>query len=284
MELIRKKVIKFLLLSFFTGFLVIGADKKAVAQTPKFSNEFLSIGVGARALGMSNAYIGSVKGTAAGYWNPSNLPELESDMQLAAMHAEYFAGIAKYDYFSFAKPLDSVSSLGVSLIRFGVDNIPNTTQLIDAEGNINYNRVTSFSAADYAAIFSYGRDLGIKGLSLGGNFKVIHRTVGDFASAWGFGLDASAKYKMDNWNFAAVARDVTSTYNAWNFSLDEDTKEVFRLTGNEIPENSLEITLPRLILGASRTFNFGKKFSLLTEIDLNITTDGKRNVLITGDP
>jgi hypothetical protein len=72
-----------------------------------------------------------------------------------------------------------------------VDNIPNTIELIDADGNINYDRITSFSAADYAFIFSYARKLAVPGLTIGGNAKVIYRKVGDFASAWGFGLDAA---------------------------------------------------------------------------------------------
>ena len=52
------------------------------------------------------------------------------------------------------------------------------------------------------------------------------------------------------------------------------------LTGNEIPESSLELTLPRLLVAAGRDFRFGEKFSLLAELDLDVTFDGKRNTLI----
>ena len=38
-------------------------------------------------------------------------------------------------------PLDTESAVGISLIRFGVDDILNTTELIDNEGNIDYNRI-----------------------------------------------------------------------------------------------------------------------------------------------
>lgn len=251
------------------------------AQAPKYSNEFLAIGVGARALGMSNAYVASVDDVTAGYWNPAGILGVKSDMQLGLMHAEYFAGIAKYDYAGLVKPIDSTSAIGFSVIRFGVDDIPNTTELIDAEGNWDYSRITSFSAADYAFLFSYAKkDLLVPGLNLGGNFKIIHRKVGDFASAWGFGIDVGAHYRKGDWKFGGVLRDGTSTFNAWTFNIDDRTREVFELTNNVVPENSLEVTLPRLILGANRTWQFNDKMSLLAELDADFTFDGKRNTII----
>ena len=260
------------------------AEPAPSSIAPKYSNEFLSIGVGARALGMSNANSAVVNDVTAGYWNPTGLLDIDSDLQLGAMHANYFANIAQYDYASIGKCLDSTSAASFSLIRFGVDNIPNTTELIDADGNINYDRITTFSAADYAFIFSYARKLNVPGLRVGGSAKIIYRKVGDFASSWGFGLDASVSYDRGPWRFAAVARDVTSTFNAWNFSLDEATQQTFELTGNELPQNSLELTLPRLILGAARDFQFSDKVGMLAAADIVITTDGRRNTIISGDP
>ncbi|MCH2198209.1 MAG: PorV/PorQ family protein [Flavobacteriales bacterium] len=260
------------------------SDPVESTVAPKYSNEFLSIGVGARALGMSNAQVAVVNDVTAGYWNPTGLMGIESDLQISAMHANYFANIAQYDYAGVGKRLDSLSAVGFSVIRFGVDNIPNTTELIDAGGNINYDRITSFSVADYAFIFSYARKMKTPGLIIGGNAKIIYRKVGDFASSWGFGLDASVSYRTGKWRFAAVGRDITSTFNAWNFTLDESTIETFTLTGNEIPENSLELTLPRVILGAARDFRFSQKFGMLAALDLTVTTDGKRNTIISSNP
>lgn len=260
-------------------FLVNAVD----AQTRKYSNEFLSIGVGARALGMSNVQVATVDDATSGYWNPAGLLGVKSNMQFALMHSEYFAGIAKYDYASFATPLDSSSALGLSFIRFGVDNIPNTTELIDANGNINYDRITSFSAADYGFLLSYAKKTPVKGLTFGVNAKVVHRLVGDFAKAWGFGLDAGAQYQYGKWQFGAMARDVTSTFNAWSFNLSDQMKEVFVLTGNEIPENSLEVTLPKLILGAARIYSIKEMFTILAEVNFDMTFDRKRNVLIKSD-
>jgi hypothetical protein len=93
----------------------------------------LAIGVGARGLGMSGSQIASVEDVTSGYWNPAGLLGVKSDLQVGAMHSEYFAGIAKYDFVGFAKAIDEEQAIGLSFIRFGVDDIPNTTELIDAK-------------------------------------------------------------------------------------------------------------------------------------------------------
>ena len=274
----NKSIIVILLLLVQLPFLAQDNDK-----TPKYSNEFLNIGVGARALGMSNSVIASTDDVTSGYWNPTGLLNIDSDLQIGLMHSEYFAGIAKYDYGAIAKKIDEKSAMAFSFIRFGVDNIPNSTELIDAQGNIDYDRITYFSAADMAFIFSYARNINDK-LNIGGSGKIIHRKVGDFAKSWGFGIDFAATYKLGNWKIAALTRDITTTFNAWSFSLTDQMIEVFDRTDNEIPENGLEITMPRLILAGMRQWKIGNSFTYLAELDADLTTDGKRNVLVVGNP
>lgn len=268
--------------SVAVAMLVLGMHGAVVAQTdaPKYSNEFLAIGVGARALGMGSAYTSVVNDVTSGYWNPAGILGVKGDLQVGLMHSEYFAGIAKYDYIGLAKPIDSNSTIGFTFIRFGIDNIPNTIDLIDPSGNIDYDRITSFSSADHAFIVTYARKLGIPGLRVGGNAKVIYRRVGEFGQAWGFGLDGGLQYDRDRWRFSAVARDVTGTFNAWSYSLDQRTVDVFQQTNNEIPENSVEVTLPRMMLGAARQFDVGEKFDIIAAVDLENTFDGRRNTLI----
>jgi hypothetical protein len=266
-----------IILSFLIGILL---HHTSSAQAPKYSNEFLAIGVGARALGMSNAFVATVNDATAGYWNPAGLARLENDMQVSLMHAEYFAGIARYDFGGFAKKIDQKSAIGFSVIRFGVDDIPDTSELIDANGNINYDRIKSFSAADYAFLLSYARKLKKEGLSFGANAKVINRQVGSFATAWGFGIDLGLQYQKGTWLFGAVGRDITGTFNAWSFNIPDNLRNVFNQTGNIIPENSLEVTLPRVVLGVSKKINFNQRFTLQPELNLINTFDGLRNTLI----
>ena len=158
-----------------------------------YSNEFLAIGVDAAALGMSKSVVATSNDVNSGYWNPAGLINIK-DYQGALMHSSYFAGIANYNYAAFAMPIDNRSALGVSIIRFGVDDILNTTELIDSQGNIDFNRISLFSAADYALTISYARNLIFKDVYFGMNAKIVRRTIGDFANSWGVGLDAGIQY------------------------------------------------------------------------------------------
>ena len=258
------------------------------SQFRKYSNEFLNIGAGARGLGMGGAQVATVKDGTSGYWNPAGLVGVKDHSEINLMHAEYFAGIGKYDYGSVAIPIqDNKRTIGVSLMRFGVDDIPNTLFLVQPDGSIDYGSVTSFSSADYAMLFSFAQKIveqDDKQMSFGVNAKMIHRQVGSFASSWGFGIDAGFQMHSNRWHVGVVAKDLTTTFNAWTFNFTEKEKEVLYLTKNDIPVKSTEITSPRLTIGGGYNFKISNSFSLLTEADLDVTFDGKRNTVISGNP
>ena len=93
-----------------------------------YSNEFLTIGVDAAGLGMSKSVVASSNDVNSIYWNPAGLVGIK-DYQGSLMHASYFAGIANYNHASFALPLNKESAIGISIIRFGVDDIVNTSAI-----------------------------------------------------------------------------------------------------------------------------------------------------------
>ena len=241
----------------------------------------MSIGVDAAALGMSNAVTASTADVNSGYWNPAGLVFLE-DSQGALMHASYFANIAQYDYAAFAMPIDDRSAWGISLIRFGVDDILNTTQLIDSEGNIDYNRISKFSTADYGATFSYARSLQVPGWQYGVNAKVIRRIIGEFANSWGFGLDVGIQFERDNWKVGLMVRDITTTYNIWNIDEEEFEKIANAIPGEnqDLPE-STEITLPKAQLGISRKFEYRYDYSILAAFNLNMQFFKTNDIIAT---
>lgn len=247
----------------------------------KYSNEFLNIGVDASALGMSNAVVASTNDVNSGYWNPAGLVHLE-DSEIAIMHSSYFANIANYNYIAFAMPLDDRSAVGLSLIRFGVDDILDTTKLIDQQGVINYDRINLFSAADYALTFSYAKKLPITGLNYGVNAKVIRRIIGDFASSWGFGLDVGIQFESNDWKFGLMARDITTTFNAWAIDADrlQDIQDAIPGQNQEEPE-ATELTLPKLQFGMSKLFTFNYDYTLRTEIDLICRFEQNNDVIST---
>jgi hypothetical protein len=255
------------------------------AQAPKFSNDFLNIGIGARAQAMSGSVVSNVEDITAGFWNPSRLTQIDVPFQVGVMHAEWFAGIGKYDYIGMGKKINAENESygGLSIVRMAIDQIPNTLRLRDADGNINYDAIEEFSVADYAFLLSYGQRLGESPWRVGGNFKVIHRTIGSFAKAWGFGLDASISGVWNNWRFGAMLRDVTSTFNAWSFSFSDDEKQVLAQTDNEIPVNSIESTLPSAQIGVGYLFAINENIDILSELKLTMSTDGRESAIISSD-
>lgn len=279
------------LFSLLLSSLILVLPRHSAAQIAKFSNEFLSIGVSADAMGMGKSVVASVDDATSIYWNPAGLTRQTEKYQVAFMHSEYFAGIAKYDFGAFSVMLDSNKhAFGVGLVRFAVDDIPNTLDLVDPSGNIDYDKVTSFSVGDYGIYLTYSRHI-IKGLSVGGSVKIITRRAGDInvnagfrAKSWGFGIDLGAIYEHKDWRFGIHLKDITTTFNAWSFEFTEAARETFMETGNVIPSNSQELTAPQIILGVAYSKMWKDKIELTAEVDFDITTDGKRNVLITGNP
>ncbi|MEO9954946.1 PorV/PorQ family protein [Nonlabens sp.] len=261
----------------------------AQAQTSRaYSNEFLNIGVDAAALGMSNAVVASTDNVNSVYWNPAGLIRME-EQELSLMHSSYFANIAQFNYGAYAMPIDDQSAFGFSVIRFSVDDILNTTQLIDDQGNINYDRISTFSTADWAFTFSYAREAKLDGFSYGANAKVIRRVIGEFANSWGFGFDVGLQFKRGDWQVGFMARDITTTYNTW--AIDEEKfAEISGAVENqnqELPETT-EITLPKLQLGLARTFTFHYDHVLTAEVDLNMrfiqTNDIISNSAVSATP
>ena len=174
-----------------------------VVTGQKFVNEFLNIGVGARAHGMFGSVVANTGDATSGYWNAAGLTQLKSPLQISAMHAAWFGGIANYDYISIAKKFSGARKAAGSLtiIRMGVDNIPNTLNLIGPDGTVDFDRIKTFSTSDYAGLLSYARAMNESGsFSVGGSVKIINRSIGSFGSAWGFGADLGAQWRGKHFN------------------------------------------------------------------------------------
>jgi hypothetical protein len=209
----------------------------APAHATRYAGEFLRIGVGARALGMGSAFAGLADDGTAAFWNPAGIATLGS-REITAMHAEQFGSIVKYDFLSYTMPLGSPgkpkSGLAVSLIRLGVDEIPDTRNLeiLDVNGNgkfdypedrliVDESRFVFDSDNDVALLFSYAREVS-RGFSLGGNLKIVRQWLGDSLRSNGFGLDLGALYVgSSGWSAGAKLSDATTTQILWNTGTDE---------------------------------------------------------------
>lgn len=272
-----RKIVTFLLCSFFA--------KNLSAQ--KYVNEFLNIGAGARGMAMGNSLGASVDDASAQWYNPAGLVNMKIPT-LTFMHSEYFAGIMNYDYGGLAFRIKRHGGMGLSFIHLGADHIPDTYQLIDDNGQIHYDRVTEFSAADWAFMMSLANKKLFRRykrgeLNYGSTAKIIHRVVGDYATAWGFGFDAGFQYEFKKAVYGLTIKDVSTTYTGWSFFYDDEHQAILNKTGNDIPIKSYEIMYPKLTFSAATDFKISKTVSLRPEGDLDITFDGRRNVLLGAD-
>ncbi|MGY6647419.1 putative type IX sorting system protein PorV2 [Wenyingzhuangia sp. IMCC45574] len=238
-----------------------------------YSNEFLNIGVSARAMGMSKSVSSFVTGVESGYWNPAGIVTVQ-DYEFAGMHNSLYAGIANYDYFAVALPIERDEiAFGVSFVRLGVENILNTTSLIDNNGNVDYNNISSFTSADVAAILSVAKSFPKLNLNVGINGKIIRRNIGNFAIGHGFGFDIGAQYKLnDKINIGLTLRDITTTFTAWNVkdAIFNDISEAQTQEDGQNQErpDKYELTLPKFQLGISYVKQFNANYKLLSSIDL----------------
>lgn len=258
----------------------------AHAQQRVYVNEYLNIGIGGRALAMGGSVAASSNDVTSGYWNPAGLMLVQPDLQVGLMHAEYFAGNSKYDYAGLALPLKGKDRcLGLSAFRFATDDIAYTIDYVQPDGSFDDSKLKSISAGDYAFLLSYAQALkpGHRlQTRVGANLKVLYRHIGSMANAWGAGLDLGLQSSLGRWRFGISAKDITTTVTAWSFHLTDQEKAVFGQTGNEIPVKSYEVMTPRFIFGLGRYFTKPtSKLQILAELNADLTTDGRRNTLVS---
>ncbi len=237
-SLIKNRSILFLFL-----FLTSAINILAQGTGNKYAGEFLAIGVGGRPLGMGGAYVSLVNDVTSGYWNPGALARLNYP-QFSLMHDERFGNLVNYDYGSVALPWGTNATLGLSVIRLGVDDVPNTKgALIDLNNNgyfdqgdrIDYSQIKFFNAADWAFIATYSKKQSEK-LSYGVNLKVISRSIDD-GSAWGIGFDVGAIYNVSpKFRVGANLQDITTTLLAWSTGRNELITPTAKIGGSyDIP-------------------------------------------------
>jgi hypothetical protein len=145
------------------------------------------------------------------------------------MHDERFGNLLNYDFGAVAIPYGTDASVGISLSRLSVDDIPDTRNalidynnngIFDPEDRPDPSRVTYFNVADWVLMGTYAQRASAE-LSYGANVKLVYRDFGPF-SAWGIGFDIGALYSpVENLWLAANAQDVTTTLISWSTGRNE---------------------------------------------------------------
>ncbi|KPJ53900.1 hypothetical protein AMJ39_02595 [candidate division TA06 bacterium DG_24] len=224
-----------------------------MAEGTKYAGEYLTLGVGGRALGLGGAYVSMADDVTASYWNPAGLALLDR-REMSFMHAENFAGIVQYDFLAYGQAWgDSTrpSGVGIGLVRLGVDEIPvtSTLELLDygldgepntgdeGEGNgrldvnerivYDEDKISWTSDNEIAVYLSYGRGMS-SSLYLGGSVKILGKFLYE-NSAVGIGADVGALYRPRSWlTVGAVLQDMTTSPLVWNTGTRETITPTLR--------------------------------------------------------
>ncbi len=232
--------------------------------------EFLSHGVGARALGMGNAFVAIADDATATYWNPAGLTKVKKH-SFSAMYSDTFSsgdgawlsrGLVTYNFLNYVYQIEDIGSVGLSWIRLGIDDIPRTT-FIDVNNNgflgdfqdKNGNGIKEdgepyidkptvaeyFSNTDNALLISYARQVHSR-VAVGGNLKLLNQSIFE-NSGNGFGIDIgliAEPYK--GLRAGAMVLDATGTQIRW----DTADKPTFTRTRRFRVGAAYHFTVPRL--------------------------------------
>lgn len=220
-------------------FLSISSLIQSQTVISKYAGEFMALGVGGRALGMGGAFVAVANDVTSGYYNPAGLANLNYP-QIALMHSEQFGNLVNYDYGAVAIPYDKDMSFGLSVMRLGVDGIPDTRNaLYDANGDgiidikddrLDYSRITEFSNQDWAFYLTFAKRQ-TDNFYWGVNAKIIRRDLAEY-SATGIGFDVGAFYMpFDNLFLGANLQDATTTLIAWSTGRNELVSPTLKVGG-----------------------------------------------------
>lgn len=228
-----------ILIAFLFAILFSIPSLNAQTVFAKYAGEFMAIGVGGRALGMGGTFVAVANDVTSGYYNPAGLANINYP-QISLMHSEQFGDLVNYDYGAVAIPFEDDLSFGLSVMRLGIDGIPDTRNaLYDANGDgildINTDRldnslISEFSNQDWAFYLTFAKRHS-DNFYWGANVKVIKRDIAEY-SATGIGFDVGAFYSpLENLFLGANVQDVTTTLVAWNTGRNELISPTLKIGG-----------------------------------------------------
>ncbi len=206
------------------------------AGATKYTADFMTKGAGARPLAMGGAFTAVGDDANTLFFNPGALAALPGS-GLSLMHSERFGGLVQVDHGAFHRAIDLYgrqSSVGLSVLRVGVDNIVFTGEHpyndLNENGEfdgpeelpdtIDPSYFRTVNDQEWAVLGVYATRL--SEWSLGGSVKVIYQSVGEYNS-FGFGLDAGV-LSPQLWRGLRLGlklQDITGTYVAWNTGVSE---------------------------------------------------------------
>jgi len=177
-------------LSAQSGDQLLPGTEEANTRVGNRGANFLSIGVGARAISLGGAYGAAANDASALYWNPAGIainPRFTAAFSYNDMYGDF--GINHF-FGGITLPVGE-GSVGFSVISFSSGDIPRTTEEYPEGGDPQFGSV--FQWNDLAVAGSYGRQITDR-LTVGLTLKYVQSGI-DNASASFFGGDAGVTFR-----------------------------------------------------------------------------------------
>ncbi len=174
-----------LALALVIGLLVVPASAQKVTKVGTTTAKFLSIPVGARALGMGGAFVGIADDATAMFWNPAGLARA-TQAEVLVNHAAWLADI-NFNWGGVMLPVGEFGTLGLSVTSLSMAEMERTTE-DQPEGTGQ-----TFSAGSFALGLSYAKNL-TDWFAIGGTVRYVNEHIWN-SNATAFAVDVGTLFK-----------------------------------------------------------------------------------------
>ncbi|HYW68612.1 MAG TPA: PorV/PorQ family protein [bacterium] len=145
---------------------------------------FLKLGVGARAIGLGDAYTAVSGDASCIYWNPAGIVNVEN-VDVTLMHSEWFQDI-RYEYVGGVQSFGDYA-VGLGIVGLYMDDL-------ERRDGPTEEPIGHFGVFDFAFTGSYARRL-TDHLDVGGSVKYLHEKIDD-KTAKGVAVDLGGQYRV----------------------------------------------------------------------------------------
>lgn len=226
----------------------------------------LLVPVGARSIATGGAFVSSVEGLEALYYNPAGFSHFTGSEAMFS-YMSYIADI-NISYFAIGTSLGDLGSFAFSIKSFNIGDIPVTTfDAPDGDG-------TTYSPSFLTAGLSYSKVITDR-VSIGVNAKFINETIMD-VNASGFAFDFGVQYSFANkLSLGATVMNIGTNMQYSGSNLQVRTEIPGSQPGS--PDGSYEVVPEEFEIPSYFELSLGYVFDINEQNMINVASSFRNN-------